>query len=125
MPALFFTNLWMLAGLAALTVPILVHLLLRRKKKRLRFSTVQFFLRQDEHASQRRKLRNWFLLTLRLLICALLVLAFARPYLQSSDPLNGGAGKRQVAFVLDRSRACKRNPLTDRNGPALARRCAR
>jgi Aerotolerance regulator N-terminal/von Willebrand factor type A domain len=102
MPGIFFTNVWMLAGLLALSVPVIIHLLLKRKTKRARFSTVQFFLRQDEQASQRRKLRNWFLLALRLLICALLVLAFARPYLRNS----AGAGaqqRRTVLILLDRS----------------------
>ena len=45
MTRLLFTNLTMLAGLGALAVPILIHLLLRRKKRRLRFSTLQFFAR--------------------------------------------------------------------------------
>lgn len=108
MPSLLFNNIWMLAGLAALAIPVVIHLLLRRKKKRLRFSTIQFFVKQDEQSSQRRKLRNWFLLALRLLICAFLVLAFARPY------FNGGAGpaapgKRQVIVVLDRSLSMQAN----------------
>src|SRR6187399_2485767 len=98
MPGLFFSNLWMLAGLTALSVPVLIHLLLRRKQVRVRFSTVQFFLRQDEHSSRRRKLRHWLLLSLRLLICTLLVLAFARPYLEGGT--DGAAGtKRQVILL--------------------------
>src|SRR5882724_10357709 len=109
MPGIFFTNLWMLAGLAVLSVAVVIHLLLKRKKKRLRFSTVQFFLKQDEQSSHRRKLRNWLLLTLRLLICALLVLAFARPYLRKGG-VGGGVGeKRQVLVLLDRSLSMQAN----------------
>jgi len=78
--SLFFTNALMLAGMAALAIPVLIHLLLKRKKKRVQFSTIRFFQLQDEQSSRRRKLRNWFLLALRLLIVSLLVLAFARPY---------------------------------------------
>lgn len=102
MPGIFFTNLWMLAGLAALSIPIIIHLLLRRKKKRARFSTLQFFLRQDEQSSQRRKLRHWLLLSLRLAICALLVLAFARPYLENRSA-GDGTRPRRVLLVLDQS----------------------
>jgi uncharacterized membrane protein len=109
MPGIFFTNLWMLLGLAALSVPIVIHLLLRRRKKRVRFSTVQFFLSQDEQASQRRKLRNWLLLALRLLICALLVLAFARPYLQRGALAGAGRQNRQGLIVLDRSLSMQAN----------------
>src|SRR5438105_2740360 len=103
MGKLLFTNLPMLAGLGALALPILIHLLLKRKKQRLRFSTLQFFLRHDEHSSQRRKLRNLLLLAVRLLLLAVLVTAFARPFL----PENGAAGaaqKRRLAIVVvDRS----------------------
>ena len=43
MPGIFFSNALMLAGLTTLAIPVLIHLLLKRKKKRLRFSTIQFF----------------------------------------------------------------------------------
>jgi hypothetical protein len=109
MPAISFTNLAMLGGLVALSVPIIIHLLLRRKRKRVRFSTVQFFLKQDEQASHRRKLRNWLLLALRLAICALLVLAFARPYLQDGGAAAAAQRKRQVLVLLDRSLSIQAN----------------
>jgi hypothetical protein len=102
MPVLF-TNLLMLAALTALAVPVLIHLLLKRKKKRQRFSTIQFFQKQDEQSSQRRKLRNWLLLALRLIIFALLALAFARPYLPKGDGADAAEKKRQIVFILDRS----------------------
>lgn len=103
----------MLAGLAALSIPVLIHLLLRRKKKRARFSTLQFFVRNDEQSSQRRKLRNWLLLALRLAICALLVLAFARPYLPNRGTALPGDNAQFVAFVLDQSLSMQ---ATDRAG---------
>src|SRR5438093_13335737 len=103
MSPVFFTNVALLAGMGALAIPILIHLLLKRQKQRLRFSTIQFFVRQDEQASKRRKLRNWLLLAVRLLLVALLVLAFARPYLKNT-PAAAEARKRRVAvFNLDRS----------------------
>jgi len=93
----------MLAGLGALAIPVLIHLLLKRKKQRLRFSTLQFFRRHDEHSSQRRKLRNLLLLAVRLLLLAVLVLAFARPYLPDIQP-NGTRQQRRLAvLVVDRS----------------------
>ncbi len=103
MQNLLFTNTLMLAGMAALAIPILVHLLLKRKKKRVHFSTIRFFQLQDEQSSRRRKLRNWLLLALRLIIVALLVLAFSRPY--SHQNATAGAGQKQVrvVFVLDSS----------------------
>ena len=47
MTSLFFTNTLMLAGMAALAIPILVHLLLKRRKKQIQFSTLRFFQQQD------------------------------------------------------------------------------
>ena len=102
MPFLF-TNAFLLAALAGLGIPVVIHLLLKRKSQRLRFSTVRFFVQQDEQASSRRKLRNLLLLALRLLILALIVFAFARPYLPLSTAAAGGQQRRQVVLVLDRS----------------------
>ncbi|MBM3835478.1 MAG: VWA domain-containing protein [Verrucomicrobia bacterium] len=93
----------MLGGLTALAVPVIIHLLLKRKKQRVRFSTIQFFLKQDQHSSQKRKLRNLLLLALRLLIFTLLVLAFARPYLSRTEAAANARKKQQVIFVIDRS----------------------
>jgi hypothetical protein len=100
---LLFTNTLMLAGMAALAIPVLVHLLLKRKKKRVHFSTIRFFQLQDEQSSRRRKLRNWLLLALRLMIVALLVLAFARPYLHQNAAAGSAQKQLRVVFVLDSS----------------------
>jgi len=102
MPAVFFTNLILLGGLAALAVPIVIHLLIKRKKQPVRFSTIQFFVKQDEQASKRRRLRNWLLLALRLLLVTLLVLAFTRPF--TRIPAASNHQKKRIGiFVLDRS----------------------
>src|SRR5437879_7623545 len=98
-----FTNIAMLAGLAGLAVPILIHLLLKRKKQRLRFSTLQFFMRHDEHSSQRRKLRNLLLLAVRLLLLAVLVLAFARPFLPNNEAAGTSPQRRLAVLVVARS----------------------
>lgn len=103
MPAFLFTNTLMLAGLAALGIPVLIHLLLKRKKKHVHFSTIRFFQFQDEQSSRRRKLRNWLLLTLRLLILTLLVLAFSRPYARQNEASGADRKQLRVVFVLDNS----------------------
>ena len=103
MPGISFINGLMLAGLGALAIPILIHLLLKRKQRRLRFSTLRFFTRQEEKSSRRRRLRHWLLLALRLLIVLLLVLAFARPFLTESHSARAAQNRRQVIFLLDRS----------------------
>src|SRR5262245_35134050 len=109
MLAVLFTNALMLAGLAALAVPVVIHLLLRQRRKRQRFSTLQFFAKLEEQSSQRRKLRNWFLLALRLTLFTLLVLAFARPYLPKAANAGAPQKRRQIILVLDRSLSMQAN----------------
>jgi len=106
---MLFTNIGLLAGLAALGIPIVIHLLLKRKKQRLRFSTIQFFQKQDQQSTKNRKLRNLLLLAVRLLLLALLVLAFARPYLPQNQIGPGAQKRRQVIFVVDRSASMQAN----------------
>jgi hypothetical protein len=118
MPGILYTHPLMLGGLAALAVPIIIHLLLRRKKKRLRFSTLQFLMKQDRQSSQRRKLRNWLLLAMRLLLVALLVTAFARPFVPQGGAGSSPRQKRQAIFVLDRSASMM---VADTDGPRWSR----
>ena len=99
MGGLVFSNMAMLAGLSALAVPVLIHLLMRRKAVLMRFSSVQFFMRQEQHA-RKRNLRNFLLLLIRLLLLALLVTAFARPYLPQSVTR---VFRKRIVFVIDAS----------------------
>ena len=103
MLAVLFTNALMLASLGALAIPVVIHLLLRQRRKRQRFSTLQFFAKLEEQSSQRRKLRNWFLLAMRLMLFALLALAFARPYFPKAANAGTPPKRRQIIIVLDRS----------------------
>lgn len=98
-----FTNPLLLTALAGLGIPLLIHLLLKRKSQKLRFSTVRFFVQRDEKAASKRRLRNLLLLLLRLLIFALLVLAFARPFWPQFGNGANGPPPRQVVFVVDTS----------------------
>ena len=103
MGGLLFSNAMLLAGLGALVGPILIHLLLKQKPVLLRFSSILLLQKGEEEATRRRKFRNWLLLLLRLVLLALLVLAFARPYLPASPAAQSADQRRQIVFVLDRS----------------------
>ncbi|HVY68880.1 MAG TPA: BatA and WFA domain-containing protein [Verrucomicrobiae bacterium] len=104
-----FTNIALLAGLAGITAPVLIHLLLRRKSQRLRFSTSQFFVKQDEQSMRKRKLRNLFLLAARCLLFALIVLGFTRPYLPGATGGGAVAKRQQAVLVLDASVSMQAN----------------
>lgn len=103
MSRLLFANSPLLLGMAALTIPLIIHLFLRRKRIRLPFSTLQFFIRHDDRSKNWRRLMNWLLLATRMLLLSLLVLAFARPYKPNSPASGDPRTRRHVVFALDRS----------------------
>jgi hypothetical protein len=93
------------AGLAAVAVPILVHLIQRERKTIVAFPSLMFIRRIPYQSVERRRIHNWFLLMLRMAAMALLVSAFARPFF-SVDPVKAAAansGAREVVILLDRS----------------------
>lgn len=92
-----------LAGLAALGVPILLHLRQREKAKPQRFPSLMFLARIPIRTAQRRRITDWPLLLLRLLVLALLIFAFARPlFRRAADALAKTPG-RSVVLAFDRS----------------------
>ncbi len=101
MPVFSFLNPALLAGLAAIAAPLLIHLIYRRKLPEIRISST-WLLREVRRENVRQvKLHDYILLALRMLIVALLALAAARPALQRAGVLGGGGGETAVAVVLD------------------------
>jgi hypothetical protein len=97
-----FLNSLFLLGLAAAVLPVLIHLLSRQKAKRLLFGSVQFIRRLEERRRRRFRVTQWLLLALRVLLLALVALAFARPTLRSALFGEGG-GRTAAVIVLDAS----------------------
>jgi hypothetical protein len=99
-----FLNPLVLFGLAAAAIPILVHLLSRRKLRTIEFSSLRF-LKELQHTSIRRlKIRQMLLLILRILLIVTLVMTFARPVLQGSlAGALGGSTTTTLAIILDDS----------------------
>src|SRR5262245_35005985 len=96
-----FIHAYLLGGLVLAGVPVLLHLILRQKPKRLPFPAFQF-LRQRHRITQRKlRLQHLLLLALRVLVIAVLCLALARP-LAFSERL-GGRRKVDAVLVLDTS----------------------
>jgi len=94
-----------LAGLAALAIPVLVHLRHRERKEPVRFPSLMFLRRIPFRQVRRQQIHHWPLFLLRALAVALLVFAFSRPFLRGRDtPLGApGAQGREVVILLDRS----------------------
>jgi hypothetical protein len=73
-PAIF------LAGAALISVPILIHLLNRRKFKIVDWAAMDFLLEADKKNRRRVRLENFLLLAMRCLAVFLLGLLLARPF---------------------------------------------
>jgi hypothetical protein len=99
----FLTPLFLL-GLGAIAIPVLIHLIQREKKRVIEFPSLMFVRRIPYQSVRRRRIRHWALLLLRAAAFALIVAAFARPFLRQSAmaaAVRGGA--REVVILLDQS----------------------
>jgi hypothetical protein len=76
-----FLNWAMLAGLAAVAIPIIIHLLNRHRATIVDWGAMRFLLESLTMRRRRIMLEEIILLALRCLVVALLVLAMARPFL--------------------------------------------
>ena len=79
----FLTPLF-LVGLAALAVPVLIHLTQRERKSIVEFPSLMFVRRIPYQSVRRRRIRHWALLAMRAAAIALIVAAFARPFFRQS-----------------------------------------
>jgi hypothetical protein len=99
----FLTPLFLL-GLAALAIPVLVHLIQRERKRVIEFPSLMFIRRIPYQSVRRRRIRHWLLLCLRAAAVALIVLAFARPFLRrDAGALAATGGAREIVILLDQS----------------------
>jgi Aerotolerance regulator N-terminal/von Willebrand factor type A domain len=93
---------WFFAGLAILGLPVYVHLLRQYRQKPVPFSSLMFFERRTQSSIKHRRLKYLLLFALRCLFVALLVLAFARPYIHSTAIARANGGRTMV-FAIDNS----------------------
>lgn len=101
-----------LAGLAALSLPLVLHLVRRTPRGRQDFSSLMFLAPTPPRLTRRSRLDQLLLLALRLSALTLLAIAFARPFLREAAALSldGVPGKR-VAILVDTSASMRRGDL--------------
>jgi len=98
-----FANPWMLAALAAASLPVLIHFLTRARPKRVAFPPFKFL--EEACAGQQaiHRLRTLLLLAIRTLAVLALVLLFARPFLKPSGSATAAQAAKRVVVILDAS----------------------
>jgi len=91
-----------LFALAAIAIPIIIHLFNFRRFKRVYFSNVKFLKEIKEETSARSKLRHLLTLLARILAISFLVFAFAQPFIPGKETTDTG-GIRSVSVFVDNS----------------------
>jgi len=91
------------AALAALGVPVLIHMIQRQRTEVIEFPSLMFVRKIPFHSLRRQRIRHWLLLLLRCAALALLIAAFARPFFQSAALVAATGGSREVVVLVDRS----------------------
>lgn len=101
-----------LAGLTALSLPLIFHLVRRTPRGRQDFSSLMFLAPTPPRLTRRSRLDQFLLLALRLTALALLAFAFARPFLREAAALSmEGLPGRRVALLVDTSASMRRGDL--------------
>ena len=100
-----FLSPFLLLGLGAIAVPVLVHLIQRERKRVIEFPSLMFVQKIPYQSVRRRRIRHWALLLMRAAAIALIVAAFARPFFPASAAaaLAATGGSREVVILLDQS----------------------
>lgn len=103
-----FVHPWLLAGMVAALIPLLVHLFDRRRPRPVPFAALAFVLRSQRRTASRLKLKRLLLYALRTLILLALPLALARPELRHRGVAAARvSGPAATAVVLDASFAMR------------------
>ena len=99
---LTFLNPTFLWGALAASIPVIIHLINRRRARVVQFPTVKFVLRSERRVARKYQVKQWLLLALRTFILFLLTTALAEPVLQPSVGELAEVGQaRAVALILD------------------------
>ena len=96
-----FATASLLYGSALVAVPIILHLVMRRKPRLLEFPALRFVERRHDANQRRLRLRHLLLLLLRMAAIALLALALARPSVKFSGLAGSQEAPVAAALVFD------------------------
>src|SRR5688572_5075979 len=96
----FVTPAFFFAGLALAAIPIIIHILNRRRYKTVNWAAMDFLLRAMKKNRRRLKFEQWILLATRCLLVFLVATALARPIGCKDTTLAAIAGQRSGLHVI-------------------------
>src|SRR5207302_6450627 len=96
----FVTPAFALAGLLLASVPIIIHILNRRRYRIINWAAMDFLLRAMKKNRRRLRFEQWLLLAVRCCVLGLLGLALARPLACNPSSLAGIAASKSGLHVI-------------------------
>ena len=97
-----FLNIILLGGLAAFSLPLIIHILNKRRFKQVQWGAMHLLAPVVRKNNQRLRIEQWLLLLIRIAIPVILALCLARPVLTSVRKYSEDA-KTSTVFLLDDS----------------------
>lgn len=96
----FLNPILLSAGLACVALPILIHILMRRRRRPIAWGAMKFLLEAYRQQRKRLKLEQILLLSSRCLLVALLAMALGKPILGAAGLLDQ-RGPRTLYLLID------------------------
>jgi hypothetical protein len=107
MGPLNFLNPVFVGAAAVAAVPIIIHLVQRRRIQQVVFGSVRFLRKMSHRVVRRRRFTELLLIVLRTFALAALAFAFARPFFSAAAPSRVGAetvtGDEAIVLLIDNS----------------------
>lgn len=97
---MIFLNPAILIGLLAASIPVLIHLLNLRQRRRVEFSSLMLIKQIQTSSLKRFKIREWILLTIRSLIIFFLVATFSKPVFPSLQAGSGFSTQTKTSAMI-------------------------
>ena len=98
-----FLNPLLLWGLAAVSIPILIHIFNLKRTKKIEFSTLMFLKEIQQSKYKKIKLKQLLILLCRIAFIIFLVMMFAKPFDKGFLGTPGEKAKSSVLIILDDS----------------------
>src|SRR4051812_29873431 len=103
-------------ALAAITIPIIIHLFNFRRYKKVYFTNVKFLKELQQESKSKSRLKELLILAARSLAIACLVPAFCQPFIPGKDAALKNTGARAISLYIDNSFSMEN---VNKQGPLL------
>jgi len=115
-----------IAGIALLTglIPVFIHLLNRRRFRRMPWAAMSFLLAANRRSAKRVRLEQLLLMSARIGALVLLGIAVARPFVPATAVLPGSSSRVHRIVLIDNSLSMNAHGAEGRTRFAAAQQCA-